>query len=509
MTIVVNINGRTYSDDDDPDTGMGAGGHRRLLLPLVHDIVTVAGAVASAAEGTATKAAQASASSTAAAASAAVASSAGANATAAAAAVAALASGSATARATVPPSLLLPFASGRFVDPRLVFGRSSTAQRINGRGQVEAVLAGVPRLAHDPMSLACQGVMVEAAATNLLLHSSDLSQSAWNKSTVVGLDATRYLAPDGTMSAWRVYETATTAQHTVSQAFNVVASTTYTVSAFVKAAERTRVRVYMGSLANQVASNIVELNLLTGEYTTPDPSRTRVEAYPNGWYRVSATSTTIAAPGASCSLSVQVIATANVSSYTGDGASGVLVWHGQAELGELSTSPIPTAGAQTTRTAETCPLSVGAWLRQGEGTLYAEFIRAAAVSTGAAPVVLSLNDGTASNRVALVLVRNAVSGASQVAASITSGGVDVTSTAAVIAAGAVVRVMVAYRALDAALYVNGVEVWAGTGAAIPAALSTLCLGADSAGANQVNGVLGCVAYFPARLAAVQCIAMTA
>ena len=42
----VTINGHTYTDDNNVSTGMGAGGHRTRLIPMVSDIVTVAAQVA-------------------------------------------------------------------------------------------------------------------------------------------------------------------------------------------------------------------------------------------------------------------------------------------------------------------------------------------------------------------------------------------------------------------------------------------------------------------------------
>jgi hypothetical protein len=42
----VTINGNTYTDDSDPTTGMGNGGHRTRFIPCVSDVVVVAGDVA-------------------------------------------------------------------------------------------------------------------------------------------------------------------------------------------------------------------------------------------------------------------------------------------------------------------------------------------------------------------------------------------------------------------------------------------------------------------------------
>lgn len=44
----VEINGHTYTDDNDPTTGMAGGGHRQRLIPMIADVVVVAGQVAAA-----------------------------------------------------------------------------------------------------------------------------------------------------------------------------------------------------------------------------------------------------------------------------------------------------------------------------------------------------------------------------------------------------------------------------------------------------------------------------
>ena len=43
----VTINGHLYSDDSDPSTGMGNGGHLLRFFPLLQDVVAVAAQAAS------------------------------------------------------------------------------------------------------------------------------------------------------------------------------------------------------------------------------------------------------------------------------------------------------------------------------------------------------------------------------------------------------------------------------------------------------------------------------
>lgn len=56
MTNTVTINGHTYTDDGNANTGMANGGHRYRLLPLVSDVVVVAADVAAKADTATTQA---------------------------------------------------------------------------------------------------------------------------------------------------------------------------------------------------------------------------------------------------------------------------------------------------------------------------------------------------------------------------------------------------------------------------------------------------------------------
>lgn len=43
----VTINNHTYTDDSNPATGLDGGGHRSRFIPLISDVVVVAGQVSS------------------------------------------------------------------------------------------------------------------------------------------------------------------------------------------------------------------------------------------------------------------------------------------------------------------------------------------------------------------------------------------------------------------------------------------------------------------------------
>lgn len=506
----VNLNGNTYSDDTDPNTGLAGGGHRKRWVPCLVDAMAEiasakaaqvvatdkAAAASSGATGAATSQAAAAASATAAASSQTQAQSAAAQAQ-------AVVMGVSTGRPISRPTLLLAPAASKTLDPRATFARSTAGWRTDEFGLVAAALvpAGVPRFQFDPITLACRGLLIEDARTNMFLRSDELEHSAWSKSGVTVV-ANAVTGPGGGVTAEKIVEDASNGAHAISQTMAFVSGNTYCVSVFAKAAERS---VLVMNLADTYFGNPSHciFNLATGAFLAYGAVTASMTPCPGGWYLCSWSCTAIATGSTSCTLSVggsYSSAYTTVTSYQGDGSSGIYMALPQLEQGAACSSRIPTAAATVARTAETFSLPVAGWLRQGAGTIYAEFTREQPIGAAETPRVLTLHDGSASNRIALALQRSG--GSDQVGALISAAGVDTyTGAYATYTTGSTVKVVLAWDAGGAVLYANGTQVWSSSAAAaIPSGITTLSLGTDSAGANQLNGVWGRGHYWPGRLA---------
>ena len=71
--------------------------------------------------------------------------------------------------------------------------RNTTATRVNASGLIESVAANVPRI--DYTGGGCGSLLVEPAATNLLLRSEEFDNAYWTKAnTTISADAA--VAPD-------------------------------------------------------------------------------------------------------------------------------------------------------------------------------------------------------------------------------------------------------------------------------------------------------------------------
>jgi hypothetical protein len=222
--------------------------------------------------------------------------------------------------------------------------RASTATFVNGAGVVKTAGVNVPRYQGGQL-------LVEGEATNLILFSEQLNNDAWSKNRA-SIQANAAIAPDGSLTADKLVEdTTATDSHDVQQIISAIGNTTYTYSLFVKAGTRNLVRLQIGSFGNQVAPNIVIVDLLTGEFTATDLLRTQVVELPNGWYWAATTITTIADP-TGLSPSLYLLDDFSNVNYTGNGTGSVFIWGAQIEAGTSKTSYIPTTAAAVTRAAD-------------------------------------------------------------------------------------------------------------------------------------------------------------
>lgn len=243
------------------------------------------------------------------------------------------------------PSLLLPFANTRRVDPRITVTRASTGGRFNARGLYETVAANMPRLDHDPATQKPLGLLVEEQRTNLLTYTERFDNAAWAKAQSTAQPQAA-VAPDGTVTAAKIIEsTAGSTQHFVSQQTpGLPDNTEYTVSVFAKFAGRAWLQIAFRDKANVV--NRAWFNVQTG--TVGSGFVLAMIPVGNGWYRcVAKFSTASGAFGTEVRFQVQTAN--NETDYTGDGVSGIYTWGAQLEAGAFATSYISSTTTFTSR----------------------------------------------------------------------------------------------------------------------------------------------------------------
>jgi hypothetical protein len=185
-------------------------------------------------------------------------------------------------------------------------------------------LLNVPRLTYQNGGGGCPSLLLEKQSTNLVTYSEQFDNAAWSKSgvTVTANDTT---SPDGTQNADKVVENTANSSHGCYQGATVTNGIPYTWSGFIKAGERTKVRLY----AESSSAPYVSFNLSDGTITNTSGSITgSIENFGNGWYRCIATTTTT---GTTAYFNINALDASGNISYTGDGTSGFYIWGAQIE----------------------------------------------------------------------------------------------------------------------------------------------------------------------------------
>ena len=289
----------------------------------------------------------------------------------------------------ITPKLAIDFTSA-VLDPRITFARAAaTATVVNNAGVIVAAGVDVPRFDFNSVTLACKGLLIEGAATNSQIRSSEFNDAAWTKiGTTVSANAET--APNGLAEADKIVEDTSTGTHRVltNVGISTTAATAYTISVYAKSAGRNL------QLRNNNLSG-ADFDLTNG---TVSGTGFIEPAYllGSGWYRCSITRT----PGTTDRV-VAYLLSGTSNSYTGDGASGIFLWGAQHELGSVATSHISTTTAAVTRNADVATITgtdFSDWWQAGRGGVSVSAIPSTVIGTRP---LIQFDDATADNLIAL------------------------------------------------------------------------------------------------------------
>ena len=373
--------------------------------------------------------------------------------------------------------------------------RSTTA-----RAYIPTTTAAVygARFDHDPVTLACKGLLIEESRTNSCLQSQTF-QTTWaaNPTQINATGIPAYLdvatAPDGTTTADKLIATTLSGTHQFRQDITVVNGTTYTISNYFKAAEVNFASIAIFGTPSSSTDWISLFNISTASPATGafnGFSSTAIVNAGNGWFRCS----TIFTATASGSLSVRIGGASGVlvgnHSYSGDNSSAILIWGAQLEAGAFPTSYIPTTTASLARSADVCSITAGAFSgfwNNNEGTVLAS---GDPRGSAAAAILLMANSGSNANQIAIdratTTIKFGIANSGSYTASIQQNSTN----------ASFVKISGSYATNDARSALNGVLGTPDTSVIVPTNLIRLNIGsAGSASQEFANGCIFAIRYF--------------
>jgi hypothetical protein len=253
-------------------------------------------------------------------------------------------------------TLTLDFTTG-VLDSRLTFTRASTtATYINSSGYVTTAGTNVPRFDYDPTTLAPRGLLIEAAATNLLCWSESFATSGgttnWTYNGNSGATVTE-TNPAGGSSSFQFRENSGSGP--LSQTVTTVSTSPYTYSFWVRA-----------SVFNSVTTTQIQVGIFTTAFQTVSISKISGPGSVSGtglctvsglslteWTKVQVTTT-----GNIGATSASVMLYAQTASFELD--RSLLIWGAQVEQGSGASSYIPTGASTATRNEDSATMAISA-----------------------------------------------------------------------------------------------------------------------------------------------------
>jgi hypothetical protein len=177
--------------------------------------------------------------------------------------------------------------------------------------------------------------------TNLFIQSEAIDNAAWEKGAIT-VTANNTTAPDGTSTADRLVEAATTAQHRTSNvtAIGVIPATAHTFSFYAKPSGRNHVHARIISAGTTTDAQAC-FDIVNGTSIQSAGTTATITSAGNGWFRCSI-SATVANASIVGYVNLATTSSLTVPSYAGNTSNGVFLWGMQLESGTTASTYLPT-----------------------------------------------------------------------------------------------------------------------------------------------------------------------
>jgi hypothetical protein len=335
---------------------------------------------------------------------------------------------------------------------------------VNANGLIELVASGVPRLDYYTSggTAGCPALLVEPAATNLALHSRDLTNAVWSGTTVT--TAKNAVGADGVASGATTI-TATAASGTVLQALSHASQS----------------RVFSAYIRRVTGTGAIELTTNGG----------------TNW-----TTVTISSLYTQVACAAQTVASGTVGIRLAVSGDVIEVDFTQGEVGPVATSPNATTSGTVTRNADVINVSTASGcIGQTEGTIYAELDFSRAIAS----IAIILGNPSNEN----FRIRKAANFSVLVQAVNTPSGTVTLFTSPAASAG-IYKVAFGYKNGEYAMSINGAAVLTSSNSTnFPVnGLNVISLGETIGGVPYFNDRIRAFALYPTRLTDSELAALT-
>lgn len=367
------------------------------------------------------------------------------------------------------------------------FTRASVGTYFDSSGTLQTALSDTARFDYAPATHVAKGILIEESRTNLFLYSQQLTNPSWTARAITVIPNSG-LSPDGANNAFLFTGTNQFAALYATTPLAVTASTSYTISAFLKAgSSSTAVLVVQG--ANSVygtytLSGAGASSVNASGFTSPVSS---ISSIGNGWYRCSV-KFTIPASGVT---TIRPEIWLGLYNGTNNAGQTMYVWGPQLEQGSFATSYIPTTTSTVTRAADILTFPLSSWFSASEGTA---FVQADFFGSNVVGGVFALNDGQVNslNRVDLR--------AGQAQSFISSSGSHTNLAPFSFPSGASQKISITYSSTIAASSQNGAAALTGS-PLVPVGMNKLWIGNIDHGIYWLDGHVARFKYYPLAMTA--------
>ena len=310
----------------------------------------------------------------------------------------------------------------------------------------------VPRLDYSG-GASCASLLLESQRTNTMLHSELFTDSVYQRTSMSLESSPSGVSPDGTTNAFKVNPSVNGSSSFMFQSSTLTGSD-MTQSIFVKSNSSTGRFVQLTGSSGVSNQAHVNFDLLNGTiYDSTGVFNAFIEDYGNDWYRIGITSNTSATAGRFIFTIVSSLSSGRLSGTGVTTDMEFYIYGYQLENGAHKTSYIPTTSSTVTRTADVCNnAGTSATFNDSEGVLFAEI---AALANDGTYRMISLSDGTATNRISFFYQNSPIN---TIAVESAGSGTNLGIYGQSLTITNSNKIAVKYKANDCALWVNGVEV---------------------------------------------------